>query len=119
MHISHEMVRDGIPTIIETRGDDFVYQIHSGSGATCMYVWEGEPDCLIGCFLADLGLPLEAFNDHEGSEIETAVEKGLLSDNGFTIDPEALHLLGKLQYWQDAHEPWGVAYERALYSINN
>ena len=118
MHITYEMARDGIPAIIDTRGVDFVYQTHPGSAGTCMYVWDGKPDCLVGCFLADLGLPLDAFKDHEGSEIETAVEKGLLSDNGFTIDPEALHALGKLQYWQDDQAAWGTAYDRAFYSTN-
>jgi len=106
------MVQEDLPAIIATKGEDFQYEVHPGSGGTCLYVWEGEPDCLIGCYLADLGLPLEAFSKFEGSGIDSAFGNGHLEEFGFTADYEAINAMERIQNLQDNQYTWGDAYDR-------
>lgn len=108
------MVQEDLPAIIAQRGADFQYEVHSGSGGTCMYVWDGQPDCLIGCYLADLGLPLEAFAAFEGSSIDMAFDGGYLKDYGFTAEYEALNAMERIQSLQDNEYTWGDAYNRVF-----
>lgn len=110
MHITYAMVRDEIPAIIETRGENFVYENHPGSGGTCMYAWEGKPDCLIGCYLTDLGFPIEAFAEFEGKSIDDVFSDEFPKKNNFTAEPEAIMAMAKLQHLQDNGYSWGDAY---------
>lgn len=111
MHITYSMVRDDIPLIIDTRGRDYVYEVPRGAGGTCQYMWDGAPSCLIGTYLVDLGLPPEAFAEVEGKGIDDIVLQGHLSDYGFTVEPEALLAMGKIQDLQDNSYSWGDAYD--------
>lgn len=112
MHITYAMVKDDLPGIIAQRGGDFQYETHPGSGGTCMYVWDGQPDCLIGCYLADLGLPLEAFEAIEGSGIDSGFDNGHLEKYGFTAEREAITAMERIQNLQDNEYTWGDAYDR-------
>lgn len=109
MHITYEMVRDDLPAIIATRGEDFVYTTHPAAGGTCMYVYKNKPDCLIGCYLADLGVPLEAFADVESKGIDDILNEGHL-DTYVTADHEAIHAMARIQQLQDDSYSWGDSY---------
>lgn len=118
MHITREMVRQDMPRIIAQKGEDFQYETHPGSGGTCTYVWDGEPDCLLARYLVDLGLPLEALTPHEGTSVDDLFFRGYMERYGFSADPEALHVMERLQYFQDNEFTWGDAYERTFNSTN-
>jgi len=106
------MVRDDLPGIIATRGDDFVYDTHPGSGGTCQYVWEGQPDCLFGCYLADLGVPVEAFAPFEGKSVDDLFVDGHLKEYGVTAEPEAILAMLGVQNLQDNNYSWGDSYRQ-------
>lgn len=114
VHITYAMVRDEMPRIIETRGENFIYDPPKGTNSTCQYVWEGKPDCLIGCFLVDLGVPLEAFESDQVKEISDLVLDGTLERYGCNVEPEAMHAMAKIQWLQDLGYPWGYAYNNAF-----
>jgi hypothetical protein len=108
------MVREGIPDIIQQEGSAFQYSPHSGSGGTCTYVWEGEPDCLIGRYLVDLGLPIEAFLGHEGKGVDDLFLDGHLKKYEFSAEPEAILAMKNIQDLQDNELTWGEAYENTF-----
>lgn len=110
MHITYAMVRDDMPRIIATKGENFTYSPPEGSDGTCQYIWNGKPDCLIGCYLVDLGIPIEAFESDQVKEISDLVLDGTLIKYGYTVEPEAAHAMSKLQWLQDLAYSWGDAY---------
>lgn len=74
---------------------------------TCKYVKKDdptEPDCLIGCIMKRLGLPLPAFDCGEAAYY---VLRELVEDRGrdFAI---------RLQRRQDIGTPWGEALDQTL-----
>lgn len=117
-HITYEDVVAELPAIIATRGEDFVYRIHSDGDHhnTCTYIHNGEPDCIIGCYLVSRGVPVDAFEQHEGSGVDTLFGYGWL-DEWVTATPEAIALMGNIQDNQDMHYPWGEAYTKAVENI--
>ena len=118
MHISLDMVRDNLPAIIEARGRDFQYKCHEGSDDTCRYEWKGEPDCIIGCFLVDLGFPIDAFADMEGMGIDHPVAVTFLAEHDFYVDDDALNAMTRIQQGQDNELTWGDAYDMVFDSTN-
>lgn len=110
MHITYEDVKNEIPRIIATRGESFVYTTHRDADGTCMYVYKGKPDCLIGCYLADKGLPLEAFANAESKSIDDVFDEGHFEDYGFSADYDAIQAMVTLQLFQDDSYSWGEAY---------
>lgn len=112
MHITYSMVQEDMPGIIDFHGGrEFTYTTLPGMGGTCQYVWKGKPSCLIGCYLVDLGLPMEAFKDVEGKGVDTLFFDGHLEKYGFTADTEAVYAMNKLQNFQDDSYSWGDAYD--------
>lgn len=116
MHITYAMVRDDLPAIIATKGEDFKYE--TPPGGTCLYVEHGAPSCLIGHYLIDLGFPSEAFMSLEGNGVESLFHednfKEIMASHGFTADPEAVYAMGKVQDLQDNEYYWGDAYSRVF-----
>lgn len=110
MHITYSMVENDIPRIIAQKSTNFTYTTHSGSNGTCTYVWKGEPDCLIGRYLVDLGLPIEAFEPHEGKGVDDLFQDGHLEGYEFSAEPEAIIAMAKIQHLQDNDYSWGEAY---------
>jgi len=117
-HITYEDVVAELPAIIATRGEDFVYSIHSDSEMpfTCTYIYNGEPDCLIGCYLVSKGVPIDVFAPYEGNGVDD-----LLAHPEFnklvTVTSEALKLLSDIQMNQDDYMTWGEAYTKAIENI--
>lgn len=98
--------------IVQEYGEDYVYQSHGdGTGVPCRYIWNGEPDCIIGKLLARLGAdePFLDKCDTIGSIRELA-EQGKVN----VEDDVLLYALRALQSAQDNGEAWGIAYQRYL-----
>lgn len=114
MHIEYFNVAEDMPGIIEKRGRDFVYEAPPGSGGVCQYVWKGAPSCMIGVYLVDLGLPLEAFQSVSAMDVHDLFADGRLDEWDFTAAPEAIRAMGQLQQLQDDGYAWGDAYDRTF-----
>jgi hypothetical protein len=116
--ITYDDVVAELPAIIATRGEDFVYALHSDSELphTCTYIYNGEPDCLIGCYLVSKGVPIEAFAPYEGNDVGQVLAQPEFNDL-VTVTPEATKLLFDIQSNQDEFIPWGEAYTKAVENL--
>lgn len=116
--ITYDDVVAELPAIIATRGEDFVYALHSDSELpyTCTYIYNGEPDCLIGCYLVSKGVPVEAFGPYEGDGVDLLLANSVFSE-WVTATPEAVTLLVDIQDNQDEGIPWGAAYTKAVENL--
>lgn len=109
--ITRDDVVKELPDIIATRGEDFIYEVPSGAGGTCMYIWDDAPSCLIGCYLVSKGVPIDAFKRFEGSAIDDAYDKGCVP---IAIETDALSLLSRIQRYQDDSYSWGTSFINAI-----
>ena len=115
---------------IEERGADFVYTppvTEDGRGGDCVYVFQGEPSCIVGCAVATLAPDIfqkmvkradDAMEDEENeSGVETIYapkefdyELGQGTRARFT--DEALRYATAVQGLQDRGTPWGEAVQK-------
>lgn len=111
MYITYEDAKQDLPAVIKKYGSwDKHYQPvpmpYSSSLKACMYVdYEGNPSCLVGCYLVEIGVPVEFLE-----EDRTASFEGLTIPD-FEFSYEAHSALIKLQELQDSDVAWGTAYE--------
>jgi hypothetical protein len=114
---------DGTEAILEEFGENHVYEMRdSEHGLSCVYVYQGEPDCIVGKFLANAGVSLdllkEADNNTFGGGISAYGLLGNLVDRGvITIEGDAFTALCRLQGSQDEGTPWGEAVHEAMEAI--
>lgn len=130
------MVQDAV----KTRGPDYNYKLdperfpRDEQEQTCVYVRNGQPDCLIGVALTLEGLPVEALaaveeetyameadEDHD-CEAEGCAPEGhstsinnpgflelLREKTGFVLTPQAVDVFSTAQIYQDTARTWGEA----------
>lgn len=130
------MVQDAV----KTRGPDYNYKLDperfppDEQDKSCMYVRNGQADCLVGVALTLEGMPveslaaveeetytLEADEDHD-CEVEGCVPGGhatsinnawflerLREKTGFVLTPEAVEVFAAAQVYQDTARTWGEA----------
>jgi len=113
--------------VVAEAGDDYVYT-KKVTGLSdypgCVYVFNGEPDCLAGRVLAKLGVSTETLRNWEGkmcySMTASATAHPLLDlGDNFYLEPlsffrETMEILGRAQGAQDSGNSWGIARDRAL-----
>lgn len=81
-------------------------------GDPCMYVKDGEPSCLVGQVLHELGVPIERLEACDNSAFPGILS--LIRAGWFTATPRQHELLGAVQNFQDAGDPWGQCLGQAL-----
>lgn len=93
---------------IAKEGEDFVYEWRTQENGTtsCMYVYDGKPDCLVGRILHSLGVSLHELSKHEGSSSYEVMEN-LDADGVLSPTFDAIEFLRILQAHQDQDESWG------------
>jgi len=111
---------DAIEMIDEVvRGhESHVYKKHSGSGLSCHYAWDGQPDCIVGHVLVKVGVTVESLEYGESREVTpgkyamgdaSEVLELLRKDGIVEFDDDAQMYLTRVQYHQDDETPWGEA----------
>lgn len=80
--------------------------------AVCSYMDGGQPACIVGHALFNLGVEPRVLDRIEGGTIGTAQRTLLHEDVEITL--KALDFLDTAQTEQDNGETWGVALDRAL-----
>jgi len=108
----------GVKAIVAEYGHDYVYTKRPfGHGASrCVYVYEGQPDCLVGKFLAAQGVSIEHLAEGDTARFGSAAENlldYLAQDRILGTDTETVAFLANLQSEQDRGAEWGVALRRA------
>lgn len=118
IEITLESAIDGVTAIVEEFGEDFIYQ--KEPGGMCRYVRIGEPDCIVGKFLASVGVPVQRLADYDcgGGETAYAVLENL-EDAGLLVAEEgASRFLTALQGRQDSGLPWGESLRNAKAQVD-
>lgn len=94
-------------------GVDYVYtgRAHpeATASAACVYVWKGQPDCLVGHWLIRQGVSPEALEPLWNNSAGAVVREFL----GDRLDNEARALLVNVQHRQDGGMPWAEVLEHA------
>lgn len=96
---------------VEKRGKEYVYK--SPVGGSCVYFdpASGEPSCIVGCVLADLGVTYaDITGPGPGFSDGNKVPIGRLWADGIIQAPdEVVTVLRTVQYEQDMGSRWGAA----------
>ena len=109
-HITYDMVREDMPKVIATEGENFIYKTPPESNGVCQYVSQGKGSCLIGRYLIRMGVPVAAFVSINNLEVEDVFQGGYLDGYNITADPEAIKAMADIQFLQDHTHSWGGAY---------
>jgi len=117
IEITLDSATRGIKALVAEFGQDFVYTPrNTDRGDRCVYVHEGKPDCIIGRFLASVGVPIERLMDADpgmGIPVRTLLDD--LESEGVISTQGNLHFfLGRVQAKQDRGLSWGEALKGAL-----
>lgn len=120
IEINVQSVVDGLSAIIAEQGEDFVYQPLADRG--CVYVKDGQPDCIVGRYLASVGVPLErlSYADREavsGGMGALGLVSNLRNEKILAADHESALILSRIQRFQDEGIAWGEAFDRATVSV--
>lgn len=125
IELTVENVTAALDRAIEKRGADYVYP--ERELATCYYVIDGEPSCLVGEVLVDLGVPIEKLGEPmvNTSRFGVLVIAGdYLSTAGW--DPTLLRVplnvrrgLSRAQSEQDMGATWGLARDVFLEEVQS
>jgi hypothetical protein len=103
--------------VVAEAGDDFVYEkkirpnVAGQLQAVCVYVDNGQPDCIAAKVMHKLGVPIETLSGYEGKRPRYFVDDPNFSD----WETESLFVLTEAQYEQDAGKTWGFARDAATY----
>lgn len=106
---------EGLKALVEEHGEDFVYQSIESAETSCTYVRDGEPSCMIGKFLAAVGVPLERLEqaDWFGGDPAAALICKLVDEGVLDVENGVRGILAAAQVAQDSGDTWGLAYGRA------
>lgn len=111
---------EGLKALVEEYGEDFVYEQNTDEDAlSCAYVRGGEPSCMIGKFLAAVGVPLERLEraDTLGGDPATHLINKLVNEGVLDVEYGVRGILATAQVTQDSGDTWGSAYDRAARCI--
>jgi hypothetical protein len=118
IEITADTVRTGLTALVDEYGSSTVYEKKVRDGLNqCLYVYEGQPDCIIGKFLADLGVEVELLAEYDTTE--GIISSELLTDLarlGIIASPPyaVYNALSAAQALQDEGKTWGAAVMVAL-----
>lgn len=122
IELSNRAIIDGLKALVDEQGEEFVYvKSDDEGGPACRYVRNGEPDCMIGQFLARAGVPLERLaqaDDSAGGGPADDLLRELKAEGVVSITDKGINALQAAQSRQDRDYPWGVALNAAQFEIH-
>ena len=111
--ITVDSVKQGLTALVESVGRGFAYTPRGvGVNKRCVYVYNGEPDCIVGRFLAGAGVPVERLEradlgQHGTPGLAAAQLLLALEDEGvITVEPHVELILSEVQGYQDLEHRW-------------
>jgi hypothetical protein len=95
-----EQARLLLKQVVDEAGEDYVYKAHETVDGTriCAYIWNGQPDCIVGRVLHASGL-------FTLSELNELLQNNSNLISRLTID--TIMYLAVVQSAQDEEKPWG------------
>lgn len=92
--------------------ENYVYE-YPDADDVCKYKdREGNPSCLVGCILHDMGVALRDWWDAMEATAEEVLTE-LQAESVIGIEPDAYDFLVRLQDEQDSRQTWGEAIRTA------
>lgn len=118
IRITRQQYLDAQAKVVEDRGYDYVYPEALRVNATCQYVINDQPGCIVGASLAELGVPLAELHKFEGVPASTLFHQ-LRVTSVLSYEPGTMELASRAQNVQDrtvshAAKNWGKAHEASL-----
>lgn len=123
INITPSVVVEGLQALVAKEGEEFVYSPvpDEDHGTKCVYVLDDRPSCIVGQFLANLGVPVERLKQADTASygagipattllIDLRAEGVITFDN---TDGRILSALNGAQYNQDIGKAWGYAFTEA------
>lgn len=118
IEITLESAIEGVTATVEEFGENYVYE--HPYGVRCLYVFDGQPSCIVGKFLAKVGVPLERLTRaDEGWGVLARDLIGQLEHEGViaTDGPKVGRFFDVLQSKQDYGYHWGEALKLAKTAV--
>ena len=113
IELTYDQARKLVEAQIEAEGADYVYPSREveGQKGRCQYFRDGEPSCIVGRVLAEVGVTEDqiGYNDMAENVLKKLQYEGVL-----IAEPKAKLFLQYIQRRQDNAIPWGEAYAMAL-----
>jgi len=104
--------RREVRAVVNEVGQDYKCPLHPYEhGDGFYYVWDGEPDCLVGRVLHRMGVPIDVLSDHEHNNA-TVVLPAVWSYIGNSVYEDmgpVMTLALNVQRVNDGNIPWGFA----------
>lgn len=114
---SYEETLAMLKSAVALKGEDFVYYGDPDNcyDSACYYVKNGEPDCIVGHVLVEVGVKPEdlSFGGRYGHGFAGSVVSMLEEDGVVAFPGKAKALLISVQSRQDVHRPWGESLANA------
>lgn len=126
--VKYDEALDLLNKAVELKGGDYVYQPNrTDSGPSCLYAKDGQPDCIVGHVLVDLGIPASELEYKGLGETENTLSFGPIGEIAVTIQytkgirftPKARRLLSIAQSQQDNGVSWGASVGTAIQMANS
>lgn len=111
MHLRYDDIVEELRKAVEVRGADYVYPMKWQIDRLCQYVYEGQPACIVGQVLHQLGFDLIPLRYFSGDAVEAF---GMVAPLGSEMDGDAIQLLQQAQIHQDTSRPWGESVALAI-----
>lgn len=107
MTITPDDALRALRAVVAEKGADYVYKSPAeGPTGTCVYVWDVagqlQPQCIVGCALHHLGVPLELMAQGETNSINVHALAANLAQKGYVIEPDAQLIFRSAQIVQDS-----------------
>jgi hypothetical protein len=124
-HLTYEDAVLGLKKALAVKGEDYVYErpkFPLNDGLTieaCAYFTaEGQPSCIVGHVMADLGHTIndldQIASSYDGTFNTGATASTAMDYLGYELDEKTRCLLSVAQDYQDSGHRWGEAVEVAV-----
>jgi len=115
INITVNSVKRGLAALVSEAGPDFAYTPRDlGEREGCVYVYDGKPDCLVGQFLAGVGVPIERLQEADQGGFGDGYNAiqliaALIGEGVVTVEPRVVDILIDAQGYQDIGHTWSKA----------
>ena len=112
-HVTPGMILETLARVVASKPEGFTYKMRPDPDLnlddylTCLYVWDGKPDCIAGHVLVELGVPVHVLSPWEGNACDCV-------SASMGMPMTSADVLRSAQIAQDQGHSWGEALVAAV-----